>query len=53
MSITIEADGVSQQRVTDTNTTGLDVFSDDRAIVAVRVNGDLWDLRRRRAGHDR
>ena len=46
MSITIEAGGVSQQRVTDTNTTGLDVFSDDRAIVAVRVNGDLWDLHR-------
>jgi threonyl-tRNA synthetase len=46
MSITIEADGVSQQRVTDTNTTGLDLFGDDRSIVAARVNGELWDLHR-------
>jgi threonyl-tRNA synthetase len=46
MSITIEADGVSQQRVTDTDTTGLDLFGDDRTIVAVRVNGELWDLHR-------
>ena len=46
MSITIEADGVSQQRVMDTNTTGLDLFGDDRTIVAVRVNGELWDLHR-------
>ena len=58
MSITIEADGVSQQRVTDTDTTGLDLFGDDRTIVAVRVNGELWDLQSmlpesdRRAGHD-
>ena len=46
MSITIEADGISQQRVTDTDTTGLDLFGDDRTIVAVRVNGELWDLQR-------
>ena len=46
MSITIAADGVSQQRVTDTTTTGLDLFGDDRTIVAVRVNGELWDLNR-------
>ncbi len=46
MSITIEAGGVSQQRVTDTTTTGLDLFGDDRTIVAVRVNGELWDLHR-------
>jgi threonyl-tRNA synthetase len=46
VSITIEAGGVSQQRVTDTDTTGLDLFSDDRTIVAVRVNGELWDLHR-------
>ena len=46
MSITIEAGGVSQQRVTDTNTTGLDLFGEDRTIVAVRVNGELWDLHR-------
>jgi hypothetical protein len=29
MSITIAAGGVSQQRVTDTTTTGLDLFGDD------------------------
>jgi len=46
MSITIEAGGVSQQRVTDTNTTGLDLFGEDRTIVAVRVNRELWDLHR-------
>ncbi|HKN45049.1 MAG TPA: threonine--tRNA ligase, partial [Propionibacteriaceae bacterium] len=46
MSITIAADGVSQQRVTDTTATGLDLFADDRTIVAVRVNGELRDLNR-------
>ena len=46
MSITIAADGVSQQRVTDTTTTGLDLFGDDRMIVAVRVNDELCDLNR-------
>ena len=46
MSITIAADGVSQQRVTDMTTTGLDLFGDDRTIVAVRVNGELRDLNR-------
>ena len=46
MSITIAAGGVSQQRVTDTTTTGLDLFGEDRTIVAARVNGELWDLHR-------
>ena len=46
MSITIAADGVSQQRVTDMTTTGLDLFGDDRTVVAVRVNGELRDLNR-------
>src|SRR5687768_14000009 len=46
MSITIAAGGVSQQRVTDTTTTGLDLFGNDRTIVATRVNGELWDLHR-------
>src|SRR4029453_14217091 len=46
MSITIEAGGVSQQRVTDTNTTGLDLFGEDRTIVAVRANGELGDVHR-------
>jgi threonyl-tRNA synthetase len=46
MSITVAAGGVSQQRVTDTTTTGLDLFGNDRTIVAARVNGELWDLHR-------
>jgi threonyl-tRNA synthetase len=46
MSITIAAGGVSQQRVTDTTTTGLDLFGRDRTIVAARINGELWDLHR-------
>jgi threonyl-tRNA synthetase len=46
MSITIAAGGVSQQRVTDTTTTGLDLFGSDRTIVAARINGELWDLHR-------
>jgi len=46
MSITIAAGGASQQRVTDTTTTGLDLFGEDRTIVAARVNGELWDLHR-------
>ena len=46
MSITIAADGVSQQRVMDMTTTGFDLFGDDRTIVAVRVNGELRDLNR-------
>jgi threonyl-tRNA synthetase len=46
MSITIAAGGVSQQRVTDTTTTGLDLFGKDRTIVAASVNGELWDLHR-------
>jgi threonyl-tRNA synthetase len=46
MSITIAAGGVSQQRVTDTTTTGLDLFGNDRTIVAARVDGELWDLHR-------
>ena len=46
MSITIAAGGVSQQRVTDATTTGLDLFRDDPTIVAVRVNDELRDLNR-------
>jgi len=46
MSITIAAGDISQQRVTDTTTTGLDLFGKDRTIVAAKVNGELWDLHR-------
>jgi threonyl-tRNA synthetase len=44
MSITIASDNTREQRVTDTTTTGLDLFGDDRTIVAVRVNDKLRDL---------
>ena len=44
MSITISSDGVRQETVTATGTTGLDLYGDDRTVVAVRVNGELRDL---------
>jgi len=44
MSITIASDDTREQRVTDTTTTGLDLFGNYRSIVAVRVNGELRDL---------
>src|SRR5215211_474769 len=44
MSITIASDDTREQRVTDTTTTGLDLFGEDRTIVAARVNGQLRDL---------
>ena len=44
MSITIASDDTREQRVTDTTTTGLDLFGFDRSIVAIRVNGELRDL---------
>ncbi len=43
-SITIVRDGVSAQQVTEETTTGLDLFGDDRTIVAARVNGEPRDL---------
>ena len=44
MSITITSDGVAQETVTGIGTTGLDLYGDDRTVVAVRVNGELRDL---------
>ena len=44
MSITLSSNGVRQETVTATDTTGLDLYGDDKAIVAVRVNGELRDL---------
>ena len=52
MSITIASDDTREQRVTDTTTTGLDLFGNDRSIVAVRVNGELRDLHRPLAADD-
>jgi len=44
MSITLSSDGGRQETVTATDTTGLDLYGDDKTIVAVRVNGELRDL---------
>src|SRR3712207_5851846 len=44
MSITQSSDGVRHQTVTGADTTGLDLYGDDRSVVAVRVNGELRDL---------
>ncbi len=46
MSITSTSDGVAEQTVTGTGTTGLGLFGDDRTVVAMRVNGELRDLDR-------
>ncbi len=44
-SITVAGSLVDEPQVNDT-TTGLDLFGDDRTVVAVRVNGELRDLHR-------
>ncbi len=47
MSITFAqgaADGARQQQVRDTTTTGLDLYGDEKTVVAVRVNGEVRDL---------
>jgi len=46
ISITIVRDGVRSQQVTEETTTGLDLFGEDRTIVAARVNGEPRDLHR-------
>ena len=46
MSITISSDGVRTEQLTDTDATGLDLYGDDKTVVAVRVNGELRDLHR-------
>jgi threonyl-tRNA synthetase len=43
-SVTLIVDG-EEQRVT-TGTTGADLFREQRDVVVVRVNGELWDLSR-------
>jgi threonyl-tRNA synthetase len=45
MSITVVGEQLEGQQVTGT-TTGLDLYGDDKTIVAVRVNGELRDLNR-------
>ncbi|OYO21944.1 threonine--tRNA ligase [Enemella dayhoffiae] len=44
MSITIDLVGSEHQRQVETGTTGLDLFGDDRNVVAMKVNGTTRDL---------
>ena len=45
-SIIIATPDVREEREIDETTTGLDLFGDDRTIVAMRVNGETRDLHR-------
>ena len=45
-SITVVRPDSTESRAVETTTTGLDVFGDDRSVVAVRVNGETRDLAR-------
>jgi threonyl-tRNA synthetase len=51
-SLTVVRAGSSHQQVIEETTTGLDLFSDDRTVVAVRVNGEIRDLHRPLAAGD-
>ncbi|CAM3524150.1 threonine--tRNA ligase [Dermacoccus barathri] len=42
--ITLTVDGA--QRAVEAGTTGTDLFGDDKAVLVMRVDGDLWDLHR-------
>jgi threonyl-tRNA synthetase len=44
--ITVIRDDTATKQVIDETTTGLDLFGDDRTVVAVRVDGELRDLDR-------
>jgi threonyl-tRNA synthetase len=46
LSITLVRDDAREQREVETTTTGLDLFGEDRTVVAVRVGGELRDLDR-------
>ncbi|GAA1831756.1 threonine--tRNA ligase [Microlunatus capsulatus] len=46
LSITLVRDDAREQRDVETTTTGLDLFGDDRTVVAVRIGGELRDLDR-------
>ena len=50
--ITVRRTDDAQQVELTTTTTGLDLFGDDRTIVAMRVNGELLDLQREVAAGD-
>ena len=44
--ITVVRDDTATEQVIEETTTGLDLFGDDRSVVAVRVDGELRDLDR-------
>ena len=44
ISITLHRSGTSRTQQVDTTTTGLDLFGSDRAVVAMRVDGNLVEL---------
>ncbi|MGL5405288.1 MAG: threonine--tRNA ligase [Propionibacteriaceae bacterium] len=44
ITITIWNPDSSQQKVVESTTTGLDLFGEDRAIVAMKINGETRDL---------
>ncbi|GAB3623021.1 threonine--tRNA ligase [Mariniluteicoccus endophyticus] len=44
LSITLVSSGSTEERQVDTTTTGLDLFGDDRSVVAMKVNGETKDL---------
>lgn len=44
VSVTLVRPDSREQRTVETGTTGLDLFGDDRTVVAVRVNGETRDL---------
>jgi threonyl-tRNA synthetase len=52
LSITLVRDDAREQRDVETATTGLDLFGDDRTVVALRVGGELRDLERPFAAGD-
>ena len=52
LSITVVATNERETRAFETTTTGLDVFGNDRTVVAMRVNGEILDLHRELADGD-
>ena len=44
VSVVIVSDPREEPRAVDRGTTGLDLFGDDRSVVAMRVNGTTVDL---------
>ncbi|WP_081683858.1 threonine--tRNA ligase [Granulicoccus phenolivorans] len=53
ITITVSQSGATDERQVDTATTGLDLFGEDRSIVAMKVNGETRDLARELTEGDR